>query len=227
MRWARRAYPLQRDKIRLLMNGFPAELESAIQDAAHEHAPHEHAPHEHAVSRIVSMGLHAGPQRVLLGQAVLALRTPHPRLELRHVGNQEPADEELTRLLGDRASVTGQLPHAQAMQELQRADVLIAALKPSVASGSGLSSKLFEYLALGKPFIIINPTKADRILLRRYTGYRALTAPTLQELTEALQFVLSNAATPPIEQIEDARQRFSRRAQTRQLAHWLDELSPA
>jgi hypothetical protein len=45
-----------------------------------------------------------------------------------------------------------------------------------------LSSKLFEYLSVGKPIVVINPTASDQRFLRSFQGVSVLNSPGANEL---------------------------------------------
>ena len=143
-------------------------------------------------------------------------------LELRFIGPRGGGEQQLADLLGPQLVLTGNLPHEEALGQLLGSDLLVCVLNERHSQCMGLSSKLFEYLACGKPILVINPTRPDRLLFKRLGGVRLLTRPTDEQVRDALQWALSPEAVPLGEQTEMIREKYSRRSQTRQLAEWLD-----
>ncbi|MCB0790364.1 MAG: glycosyltransferase [Flavobacteriales bacterium] len=93
------------------------------------------------------------------------------RLRLRFVG---AVDRSALRSiaaagLADKVERIGVVDHARAMQEMQRARVLLLALNDAPNARGILTSKLFEYLAVGRPIIAVGPKDGDafRVLLGR------------------------------------------------------------
>ncbi len=213
-RWARKRYPGSRQRLRTLLNGAPAEYVNQQRIAPRTRQER---------TRIVCMG-RAPAQLLSLAEAVKQVScTQHP-LTLRFVGAPQAVDAAITPILGEAYSGAGQLSNRQAIQELQTADVLVGMRTNEGAGGSNLSSKLFEYLVLGKPIIMLNPTRADRNLLRGFSGCRAIVHPTPAQLIDAVRWALSDAAQPADHDVERAKHRFSRPQQARELAAYLDGL---
>jgi glycosyltransferase involved in cell wall biosynthesis len=118
----------------------------------------------------------------------------------------------------------GSVSHREALREVAGADLLLKYEDPDRAKCSGLSSKLFEYLATGRPIVAINSTRPDRQLIGRLPWCRCLDDPTPLELADGLQQVISGDSKAPEAWLTNFRQQYNRRNQTQQLARWLDEL---
>jgi glycosyltransferase involved in cell wall biosynthesis len=90
-------------------------------------------------------------------QAIAALRSSVPSLQLRITGDGGYRDEFLAQVkalgLQDRVQYLGFVPLAQLVAELRRADVGIAAQKSSVYSNLIHTGKMYDYLDFGKPVI--------------------------------------------------------------------------
>ncbi len=213
-RWARLAYPDARQRIKTLTNGCPPQLAEGRVD------PDRSSNGRRSV-RVV--GMIADDGAIKLAEAIDSLVAGGEDLELRLVGYPTKVEGQLKATLGDRVIITGLVPHDQALRQIAGADVLICYLDMERARNLLLSSKLFEYLATGKPTLVINPTLPDRQLLRRVPFARVLHQPQTKQVADAIRDALQTDDLPA-DQIDTYRQQFSRRAQTRQLSQWLDEL---
>lgn len=214
-RWARRQLPAARRKIKILMNGCPIEI-----------CDRPIAPIDSTKSRrrICVMGASKLKHREQLVRATQRLIERGNDVELCLLGPSYPDDDAHRELLGDCFSATGYLPHPEALARLREADALVCAVPPKTQLCYGLSSKLFEYLAFGRPIVMINPTRPDQQFLKPYRGTRILSHPNEDELADALEWSLSAAAYPPIGQTEQFRQTYSRRSQVQQLVAWMNEI---
>ena len=214
-RWARMAYPFARDRTRILTNGYSPELEQALIEPVL-------SPGGRKSIRVI--GWPGDAAAIDLASAISTLGGDHRDVELRFVGRPPTTLKQIEHLLGDRVVATGRLGHDLALRQLAGADVLICLLDLERAKSKRLSSKLFEYLAAGKPIIIVNPTRPDRQLVRRKRGIELLEHPDPRQLGEAIVRALEPTAAPPPEQVTWARKAFCRRNQVQQLVQWLDEL---
>ncbi len=84
-------------------------------------------------------------------------------LRLRFVG---PVDQVvITSIaaagLADKVERIGSVDHAQAMRAMQRARVLLLSINDTANAKGVLTSKLFEYLSVGRPILAIGPKDGD------------------------------------------------------------------
>jgi glycosyltransferase involved in cell wall biosynthesis len=90
-------------------------------------------------------------------QAIAALRSSIPGLQLRITGSGSYRDEFLAQVkalgLQDHVQYLGFVPLTQLVAELRQADVGIVAQKSSVYSNLVHTGKMYDYLDLGKPVI--------------------------------------------------------------------------
>jgi glycosyltransferase involved in cell wall biosynthesis len=88
------------------------------------------------------------------------------RVETRFIGRV--TSEEEAHLVGRnvQVSLTGFLPHKQALRSMEEADYLLLIMNDPVT----LPGKLFEYLATGKPIIALAPRGSEVEELIRSTG---------------------------------------------------------
>jgi glycosyltransferase involved in cell wall biosynthesis len=213
-RWARLAYPSARDRIITITNGCPPELADISTNAS-----------QTTGKRSVSVvGALLNEPTILLAQAIKLVVNQGEDLELRLVGEPPLATKSIKAILGDRLVTTGSVAHNIALKEIAEADVLVCNLDENRAKFILLSSKLFEYIAAGKPTIVVNPSRQDRHLLRGLSGVKSLVNPDVAELAKAICWALSSEAIPTKEQLEQFRSLYDRRAQTRRVAELLDGL---
>lgn len=215
-RWARLVYHQARRRMLELSNGCPPEL-----------ADETITPNRSADSRrsIRVIGAAGEDESRILADTITDLVHKGMDLELRLVGRPPHNAERIRRTLGDRAILTGQLPHRDALAQIAGADVLVCNTAADRARSLLLSSKLFEFLAVGVPVLVVNPTRSDRHLLRGRRGVRMLNEPGRHDLIEALKWALGDNAAPPRHAVEEFRRCFDRRRQVGTLAEHLDRLT--
>ena len=217
-RWARRVYPFARDRVRILTNGCPPEI-------AQGRVEPDVTPGGRKSVRVV--GVIGDDEAIELATAVSSLAKSSTDIELRLVGRPTAVHDRLRDMLGDRLVVTGLIPHDQALRQIAGADVLVCPLSAARSRNLLLSSKLFEYLATGKPTIVINPTLPDRQFLRRVPFARVLDHPSVDGVAAAIRESLESHHESQSGVIDRFRQAYNRREQVRRLAGWLDGLTVA
>lgn len=212
-RWAKRRHPSRARRFRQLYNGVPHELASGSLSPrrALDRAP-----------LVCSMGNGANNERAVLLEAFQGLRAKQSSAGLFHLGAEEAVDARYPP--NAAVQVSGHLPHTQALEHLLGADVLVSVSSRLRAKNGALSSKLFEFLACGKPCIVVNPCRLDRTMFGKLKGIKLVSEPTPNEMYGALSWALNPASLPPPTQTEHIRKVYNRRNQTRQLAGWFDEL---
>lgn len=215
-RWARMNYPESREKIATVLNGFPPELVDGSIKPARALGNR---------TSIRAVGFVGYEETKILAEGMKVLIDDGIDLELRVVGNLSPQVRSLGELLGERFVALMSMPHTEALTQIAGADVLVCMANRARAPLIGLSTKVFEYVATGKPVILINPKPPDRQFVRRLPGVRMLYAPKLEEMVEALRWALTPAAQPSTEQVASFRAAYDRRVQAAQIARHLDSLT--
>jgi glycosyltransferase involved in cell wall biosynthesis len=219
-RWASRRYAFARDKIRTLTNGIPARLldDDFIRLAA--------APKAAGSQRVSIRTIGVLPKSAVetIARALRELVDTRIDAEFRHVGHVPVAANAVPADLQDRLVLRGPVSHEEALREIAGADILLNYLDEERAKVSGLSSKLFEYLAVGKPIVAVNPTRPDRQLIGRLPWCWCLCHPSPLAIVTALKQSIAARPKPPAEWLQTFREQYNRRNQTRQLASWLDDL---
>ena len=145
-------------------------------------------------------------------------------VELQLVGKPPQDLAPFRTLLGDRFVATGYVAHADSVRLVAGAAVLVNFLDVHRSASWLLSTKMFEYLACGRPVVVANPSRSDRLLLRRVSGVRVLWQPGVEELKEALGAALREPARADPAGVERFHSEFNWTDHARQLAGELDEL---
>lgn len=76
----------------------------------------------------------------------------------------------VTALGAERVTFDGLLPHREALARAAKAAVLLGITTRAEAGGAGFTSKLFEYLGLQRPVLMLAPAGPARDLVRRSGG---------------------------------------------------------
>lgn len=119
--------------------------------------------------------------------------------------------------------LAGYLPHAAAVQEMRAADLLVFLANPGTG-GTIIPSKTFEYLATGKPILVIGEKIEGAQFLLQHAHSRHCEFDAIDAIVRALlafykEFrvgALPAVAPPPLE--------FSRQQQAKRLAEIMMEL---
>ena len=140
------------------------------------------------------------------------------------VGPASAAAVELAGRHPDHLVVHGRRPHDEVLDLIAAATVLLASLPATQRDALGLSSKLFEYVATGRPILLVDPMPADRDLLARHHpgGSRTIADPTGPEVDAALDAALDGTLSVTPAARAAARAALGRSAGARLLAGVLD-----
>ncbi len=215
-RWARLAYPDARQRMRQMLNGCPPELaERTIRRPDHD---------GRSRFSVRVIGAAGDEESQCLVDAVAEKVRQGADLELRFVGHPPRHTDRFHRQLAGRVTLTGLVPHREALDQMAGADLLVCNTSTRRSRSLLLSSKLFEYLAVGVPVLVVNPTFSDRQFLRRRPGVWLLTTPDRRDLIDALDWAMSDDATPPRETVDAFRTRYNRRRQVQTLADDFNQL---
>ncbi len=213
-RWARRRLPFARSRIRILTNAFPMELLSELAKTWHSPL--------HRKSVLV-VGTIPEPQQLPLARAVAQLARQGHDVELRLVGKIPWQKKKLEQILGDRFVATGYVPHSESIREVANASVLVNYLDNFRSESRLLSTKLFEYLASGKPVVAINSSRSERLLLRHTHGVEKLRNPSISSIATALTRALRNQSRDSTD-VEEFRRNYNWTERSWQVATGLHKL---
>src|SRR5690606_28098947 len=131
---------------------------------------------EHNTVKVV--GFSDARESVVLARAVAELRARDGNVKLKFVGKVPSVRPEIEKTLEEGVVFVGPVNHRMAVEEISSAGVLVAVLSKNRSRVPAISSKLFEYLAVATPVIVLNPTRSDRTLFARYAGVWMLSDPT-------------------------------------------------
>jgi glycosyltransferase involved in cell wall biosynthesis len=225
-------YPERAARMRHIPNGFPVEMTTLIGTTHREPdepwrvvsagviGEHELAVTIDALDQIV-------PDQIAPARDGTPPAAARP-IELRVCGPEVDGRLNARHPRRSRATYLGRLAHRDALREILSADVLLAALSVERSRTGLCSTKLYEYMATGRPIVAINPTAEDlRLLEGHYDRYWILHDPSPTEVAHTMARALEQGQVPagqsPTDRpaVEGVRQRFPRRVGC---AHLLAEL---
>jgi glycosyltransferase involved in cell wall biosynthesis len=136
-----------------------------------------------------AQGTTDGAVRIVHAGELYANRDPRPFLDaIRELGSEygrktsfqvrflgrtgdasfDLAGEVATRGLGEAVSIVGQVPHAESIRELMRADILL--LLDTPGRSVGVPAKLYEYLGAARPILALAEQDGDLAEVLRESG---------------------------------------------------------
>lgn len=143
----------------------------------------------------------------------------HP-LKLEFTGSvSHHALEPLKAILGDKLSLRGHVSHAQAVETMMNAGILLLLIPRTNDNKGILTGKIFEYLRSGKPILGIGPADGDAAAILSETGAGKMFDPDDKDgIKGFVQQTLSGQLPPRnIKAIEA----YSRSEQAKQWQHWI------
>lgn len=191
----------------------------------------EPVPREAGRCRVVHAGTlygHQSPRALLEAAAALLMREPAlaERLRLRFVGLVGERLEPLLAAFAARfpgvLERSGFVEHRRAVAEMLGADLLLLVIGGGLAARGVLSGKVFEYLRVGTPVLLIGPSDGDAAaLLRAHARCAVADEADSAAIGAALAAALAGRvpALPP----GAAPAEFERRALTHKLAEFLQQ----
>ena len=216
----RDAYPECGEKMVVLTNGFDPE----------DFAPRDPAAGTGGAFRIVHAGeMYAGrdPRPFLDAVRDLQGRCPCRVGLIGRTGDLtfDLGEEIRHRGLEGAVSVRGQVPYAETLEELPRADILL--LMDSPGRRVGVPAKLYEYLGTGRPILALAERDGDLASLLRESGvpHRIASPSDPAEIARGVAELADEARRGPAAPARDGRLAFSREAISGQLAGVLDRLA--
>jgi glycosyltransferase involved in cell wall biosynthesis len=165
------------------------------------------------------------PGTFLAAVRLLAQERPGFRaaVRLRFMGNISPsvAEAAVATVGRDQAAIDGFLPHREALARASSAAVLLDGV--DIAGAAGLTSKIFEYLGLRRPILLLAPPGPARELIRDLGAGRSAEPGDVRSVAAALgglfdDWQTGREHTAPPERLEA----FTRRATAQRVAAALD-----
>lgn len=177
--------------------------------------------------------LYASRNPTALWDALAALRDEDviPHLRVRLIGTVDPSvltaveERELTPIV----ERTPFVPHAEALQAMIESELLLLVIEPFEQARGMITSKLYEYLASGRPILGVGPTDGDAAAL--LDRHDAGSLVDWSDARSAKKEVAANYAAwaeghPRSGADWDDVQIHSRRAQAERMAEYLEEAMP-
>jgi len=214
------------EKIHYIPNGFdPADLLGSAQTSQIVNAKFT-IVHSGSLYRSTRSGRYfVRAVHMLLSQG----RINRERLTVRLIGHLDPETPHLVKTLDmqDVFNLPGYVSHAESVQSLCNADLLV--LLPSLGEGSELyiPGKLYEYLAAGKPILALAQPGAVTRLLEELQVGDIIDPYQVAEIAGGIEKYYRRwieGSLPSLVQ-PDMIQQFDRRHLTARLASLLDKLT--
>lgn len=174
-RYAKKKY--RRSKCLLVENGYPEEVLSQSTETAEN-------TNLDKVLTICSMG--AADMEALKCAALYVGERKNTRLV---VGGGRTGSEAsiLRSIAGASVRTLGLVDHERAICEITRADILLCSLSQKRSEAKLVSSKLYEYIATGKPVVLVRPSLLDRELIQSVSNVIVVDVPSRAAICKAIE----------------------------------------
>lgn len=146
--------------VRILPNGFdPSDITAAW------------SPRDDSTLRLTFMGRiyanHAEPWDLIRALGELRRTRPDVDVRLEFIGNVPDAVTAAAQAhgVGDAVDCPGYLPHAAALERVAAADVGVLLIAEGPGAKASMTGKLFEYLAMGLPTLVLGPPDGEAAAL--------------------------------------------------------------
>jgi glycosyltransferase involved in cell wall biosynthesis len=176
--------------------------------------------------------LYASRNPTALWDALASLRAEGaiPNLRLRLVGTVDPAVEQslATRNLGPIVERVGFVPHDEALRHMARSTLLLLVIEEFAQADGMITSKLYEYLASGRPVLGVGPPAGDaNALLRRHDAGEIIGRSDTSRLRAVVQaqYEAWEEGRPVEGASLDALAEHTRRHQAHRMARVLDDIT--
>ena len=165
-----------------------------------------------------------------LWRAMGQVKTELPKLQVALTGSIDPyvlrsaRDQGLDTCL----TVSDYVPHAEATRRMKQSDLLLLAIPRGASAKGVITGKIFEYLASGRPVLALGPPDGDAAdILRTTSGGEMYAHDDVDGVTAAIRRHYSawESGEPLGGATRTAAAPYSRRAQARELADLLTEIS--
>jgi len=170
---------------------------------------------------------HSDPWPLLDALGELKRRRPELEVTLEFIGERPAgvAEAATARGIGSAVSFTGYLPHHVAVRRLAGADVAVQLIADRPGAGAAIGGKVFEYLAVGIPVLVIGPAAGETAeLVERVRGGVVVQPGDTDAIAAAVERYADAKATGALEHDPDraAIERYDRCQVALDLARVLD-----
>jgi glycosyltransferase involved in cell wall biosynthesis len=212
----------------LIARGVHAEKVTVVMNSLDERLLPGPVPPSVDRFRVVYHGTlapHYGVDLLVEAAAIVARDVPRLQLELYGSGDAlNPLLERIEELgIGDRVVASGEtLPQDEVLRRVAGASVGVVPNRPTPLNRFALSSKLFEYVALGIPAVCANlPTLREHFSTDEVQFF---TAGCIDELAESIRHVACDPAAAA-RRASAARRAYARYRWELQARHYVDVLA--
>ena len=173
--------------------------------------------------------LYASRNPTALWRALASLRAEEkiPKLRVRLTGSVDPAVRKSIRAhdLGSIVEVESFVPHEEALRRMASSTLLLLVIESFAQADGMITSKLYEYLATGRPVLGVGPPDGDAQALLDRHGAGAMAG--WDDAERVREIVLSHyeawaEGTPKAGASRSALAPHTRQAQTQRMAEVLD-----
>ena len=137
-------------------------------------------PDRFVISHVGSLYAKRNPTAVWDALATLRANGTVPNLQLRLIGSVAPTVQNALQRRGLEAcsEIIPFVPHPAAVQAMTQSALLLLAIESFPAANGMITSKLYEYLAAGRPVLGVGPPSGDAAVLLRDHEAGTMHAPT-------------------------------------------------
>jgi len=202
-------------------NGFDADTFAAVEEPLDD---------PFVLAHIGKLYASRNPTALWDALATLRAEDAIPELRVRLVGTVDPVVRRAIAERGLEPVVTIEpfVPHEEAIRQMARSTLLLLVIEPFAQARGMITSKLYEYLASGRPVLGIGPVGGDADkLLRSAEAGRVVSWSDAQAACDLIQAHYDAWAegTPRSGASFDAIQEHNRKHQAKRLAQLFDELT--
>ncbi len=176
--------------------------------------------------------LYANRNPIALWDALAVLRSEGalPNLELQLVGRVAPVVRTALRERGLESctTVVPFLPHTKALRYMAESALLLLCIEPFRADAGMITSKLYEYLATGRPVVGMGPPDGDAAALLRQHNAGTIIAHTDADTLRSIiaeHHAAWKHGTPVTGASQDALTAHTRPRQAQRMAHVLSAVA--
>jgi glycosyltransferase involved in cell wall biosynthesis len=205
-------------KIEVVYNGFDPETIKTDESTLFPEFTILHLGDFYAKQKTRDPGLFLSALQDMISEQNI----PPTQLRVFFVGERYSEIEKAIASKGLSAYVSyiDRVPHNTAMEYLNKSHMLLL-----IETGDVMTTKVFEYLATGKPILALITNNELKALIERYSSNSyVITAPDLQTIKEDILHCYKNYYRNMTALLKEFRQTFSRRNQTAVLAEKLEKL---